>query len=115
MGAIVCSLPLALSGTMKFSCQLRHILGSLAQGPLGLVSEMLGVFSNRDSSYTFVGKSKEVIACLGSLLDSHGQYSERRLLIFSFGVYVKRSLALGGNIISPDEKGLSNYRWIFIH
>lgn len=60
---------------MKFSCQIMDILGSLAQRPLGLVSEILGVFSNRVLSYTFVGKSKEVIACLENLLDSHGQYS----------------------------------------
>ena len=95
---------------MKFSCHIRDILGSLAQGSLSLVYKMLDIFSSGVLSYTFVGKSKEVIACLGNLLDSHGQYSEKGLLMFSFGVYVKRSLAPGGSTISPDDKGLSNYR-----
>lgn len=52
--------------------------------------------------------------CFGSLLDNTDQPLKRGILIPATGIFGMYSLALGGSVVSPDEKD-SFKLYMYIH
>jgi len=85
---------MAHSGTMKASAQGEPFRSVLAQDPLGSVSELCAVFSNRDVPFISVEKARLIgSGCMfGSSLNSPDQQLKKELLMSDVGVFVRWSL-----------------------
>ena len=70
----------------------------LAQGPLGPVSEVHGVFDNTNLTFHLWGQPKAIAMTYdawGNLLGNPDQHVKRGLLLTGVGASVRWSLALG--------------------